>query len=140
MHLCPQQGLGRGERNSTSSLKLLSCSKDCSVALTVVRSTGIEVVRTWEDVHEGVVKAVRWRDSQQAATCGNDRCEDDLQDLCVCVAAQQCCDVDMGLIQTLLRLESISGVMAIGCCGSILDELHCLQSGAVAGSKSWPHH
>lgn len=72
MHMCPE-AMGQGERRNAASIEVLSCSKDCSVALTAVKSTGIKVVRKWEDVHAGVAKAVRWRDSQLAASAGNDR-------------------------------------------------------------------
>ena len=72
MHVCPQS-LAQGGAGSTAGIEVLSCSKDCSVALTAVNSTGIEVVRAWEGVHAGVAKAVRWRDSQLAASAGNDR-------------------------------------------------------------------
>lgn len=71
MHVCPQAT--QGKRRNAASIEVLSCSKDCSVALTTVKGTGIEVVRAWEGVHESVAKAVRWRDPQTAASAGNDR-------------------------------------------------------------------
>lgn len=72
MHVCPE-ATEQQQRSSAASIEVLSCSKDCSVVLTAIKSTGIEVVRRWEGVHEGVAKAVRWRDAQLAASAGNDR-------------------------------------------------------------------
>lgn len=65
MHLRPQTG---------SDVEALTCSKDCSVALTGVRSSGISVLRRWDAVHGGCGKAVRWRCAGLAATAGNNRC------------------------------------------------------------------
>lgn len=73
MHVCPT-AMGHGVGSHAASIEVLSCSKDCSVALTTVKSTGIEVVRAWQDVHQGVAKAVCWRDAKLAASAGNDRC------------------------------------------------------------------
>eukprot|EP00892_Ulva_mutabilis_P008765 jgi/Ulvmu1/6260/UM028_0118.1 len=69
MHLRPSMH-GAGGR---STIEVLTASKDATVVLTAVQTTGMQVVQRWSSLHSGTVKCVRWRDASVAATAGNDR-------------------------------------------------------------------
>ena len=54
--------------------RILTASKDESVAVTNLHPEGdLDLLRTFEQQHSGVVKCARWRDADVFASCGNDR-------------------------------------------------------------------
>ena len=56
--------------------RVVTGSKDWSVVVSCVPPNGgggFIVERRYEDLHQGVVKCVRWRDTNIFASCGNDR-------------------------------------------------------------------
>jgi WD40 repeat protein len=61
---------------SGQQCNLLTASKDGSVKLSCLKGEGsLTVIRTWANVHDGhVVKCVRWKTENIAASSGNDRC------------------------------------------------------------------
>lgn len=69
MHMRPLAHRG----TNTDVIETLTCSKDSTVALTRATATGMQTIQRWEDLHNGTIKCVRWRDSSIAATAGNDR-------------------------------------------------------------------
>jgi WD40 repeat protein len=61
-------------RSAASGQHIMTASKDASVAYSRVSSSGsIDVVRSWQDVHVGTAKSVRWRNESVAASGGCDR-------------------------------------------------------------------
>ena len=65
MHAQPRTG---------AAVDILKASKDASVKHSQLDQAGsFSIVRTWDDVHGGVAKSVRWRNSHTAASSGNDR-------------------------------------------------------------------
>ncbi|KAL0034450.1 hypothetical protein WJX79_002846 [Trebouxia sp. C0005] len=52
---------------------IATASKDCSVVLSSLDAAGsITAVQSYEQLHAGAVKCVRWRDNHILAACGND--------------------------------------------------------------------
>ena len=57
-------------------LKVATASKDCSIAISEISAAGLSAERQFPDVHEGVVKCVKFsgcRDGGVFVSCGNDR-------------------------------------------------------------------
>lgn len=52
---------------------VLTSSKDSTVALSRITASGFQSEFIWHDLHEGVIKCVRWRDGRVFSTCGNDK-------------------------------------------------------------------
>ena len=52
--------------------RVLSASKDGVVALSELTGDALRVVRQWDELHERVVKSVRWRSTHLFASAGND--------------------------------------------------------------------
>lgn len=60
----------------TSGIKAVTASKDCSIAVSEIASAGLIAERQIPDVHDGVVKCVKFSETRPGvfASCGNDRC------------------------------------------------------------------
>ena len=51
---------------------VLTASKDATITLLELSSTGLKIVRTYDDLHGRVIKTVRWRDTNVFASAGNE--------------------------------------------------------------------
>mmetsp|Transcript_26321 Transcript_26321/g.102789 ORF Transcript_26321/g.102789 Transcript_26321/m.102789 type:complete len:365 (-) Transcript_26321:72-1166(-) len=55
-----------------SNRRILTGSKDCTIGLGRIESTGMTNISSFHDHHDGVVKCVRWRNPDEFASGGND--------------------------------------------------------------------
>lgn len=53
--------------------KILTSAKDAKICLSSLTSTGMQLELGFNDLHSGVIKAVKWKDDNIFASCGNDR-------------------------------------------------------------------